>query len=207
MPVNKYFQSFFNANEQNLYDGLQAEAIQIRGIDVQFIPRTLVDDDYLFGEDPVSTFDEFFTIEMYMENFEGFGQDTDIMAKIGLWIKDEAMMNVNVNRFREVTGLDKPLEGDLIFMPMAKALFEIRFVEDEEQFYALGKNYNWKLRCQLFEFSREDFDTGIEEVDSISNLDDALGIGGTEPHRDNEELETEGDAATNFDDGNPFGGY
>lgn len=207
MPLNKYFKGFQNANEQNLYDGLQRESIQIRGIEIHFIPRTLVNEDYLFGEDPSSSFDEYFEIEMYMENFEGFGQDTDLMSKFGIHIKDQLELNVNVNRFREITSLDAPLEGDLVYMPLAKALFEIRFVEDEEQFYALGKNYNWKLRTQLFEYSREEFNTGLEDVDDIAEMDDSDVNEGTDPYAQNDELETEGDAATNFDESNPFGNF
>lgn len=206
MAVNKYFKSFLNPNEQRLIDGMQAECIQIRGIDVHYIPRTLVNEDYLFGEDPASSFDTFYEIEMYMENFEGFGTDTDLMTRFGLHIKDQAQFNVNGTRFTEVTGMPKPLEGDLIYMPLARALFEIRFVEDEEAFYQLGRTYNFKLQTQLFEYSHEDMNTGLDEIDSLQDaLDDS--VGGKDPFSTNDEIEIEGDAAINYDENSPFGGF
>ncbi len=207
MAVNKYFKGFIeNVNEQDLIDGMYAESIQIRGLDVDYILRSRVNEDYLFGEDPASAFEEAYTIEMYMESFEGFGTDTDLMSRFGLHIKDRITLDVNGTRFTEVTGMDKPLEGDLVWFPLAKALFEIRFVEDEEQFYALGKTYNYKIQAQLFEYSHEDMDTGIEEVDDLQTaLDDS--VGGEDPYADNDKLEVEGDEAINFDESNPFGSF
>jgi hypothetical protein len=207
MTVNKYFTSFVNnKNEQDLIDGMYAECIQIRGLDVWYIRRASVNEDYLFGEDPASAFEESFEIEMYMESFEGFGTDTDLMSRFGLHIKDRITLNVNGTRFFEVVGMKKPLEGDLIWFPLAKALFDIRFVEDEDQFFALGKTYNYKIQAQLFEYSHEDMATGIEEVDDLQTaLDDS--VGGTDPYADNDKLETEGDTAINFDETNPFGSF
>lgn len=206
MAVNKYFQSFQNTNEQELVSRMYAESIQIRGFDVQYIKRSRVNEDYLYGEDPASAFEEAFTIEMYMESFEGFGADMDFMSKFGLHIKDRITLDVSGFRFTEETGMEKPLEGDLIWFPLARALFEVRHVEDEEQFYALGKTYNYKIQAQLFEYTHEDFDTGIEDVDSIqAALDDS--VGGEDPYGENENIEIDGAEVIDFTEKSPFGSF
>ena len=60
----------------------------------------------------------------------------------------------------------RPREGDVIFFPLGSRLFEVKFVEHEEPFYQLGKNYVYQLKCELFEYEDEVFDTDIEEIDS-----------------------------------------
>lgn len=207
MAVKELFGSFHNDFEQDLVDGLIEECIQIHGINVYYIPRTLVNEDYLFGEDPISSFDDGFEIEMYLETFDQYDGDGDLLSKFGLHIKDQATLTVNARRFVTETEMDKPLEGDLIYMPLAKVLLEVRFVEDEEQFYALGKNYQYKLQCQLFEYSREDLNTGIEDVDILQdNLDNSDNVGGTDIYGDIDQLEAEGDAAVDQDEEHLFGG-
>ena len=206
MTVKKMFASFHNSFEQDLVDGMHAESIQIHGIDVWYIPRTLVNEDYLFGEDPLSSFDDSYEIEMYLETFEQFDGDGDLLSKFGLHIKDQATLSVNATRFTAETQIDKPLEGDLIYMPLAEVLLEVRFVEDEDQYYALGRNYQYKLQCQLFEYSREDFNTGVEDVDIITDtLDDSVGGSGADLYGDSDELETEGNAAIDATEENLFG--
>lgn len=206
MAVNPLFQSFHEEIEQELHQDLFDESIQIHGIDVFFIPRVLVNEDYLFAEDPSSAFEEAFEIEMYLETFDQYEGDGDLLSKFGLHIKDQMTLNVSQRRFVAETDLEKPLEGDLIYMPLTKAIFEIKFREHEEQFYALGTRYNWKLQCELFEFSREDFDTGLEEVDSLTDeLDDSDGFTGTDPFASNAEIETEGDAAIDHTQDDIFG--
>jgi len=178
----------------------------MHGINVYYIPRTLISEDYLFGEDPNSIFEEGFLIEMYLETFDQFDGEGDLLSRFGLHIKDQATLTVNARRFTAETEMRMPLEGDLIWMPLAKVLLEVRFVEDEEQFYALGKRYQYKLQCQLFEFSREDFNTGIEDVDIISDsLDDSVGKSGADIYGDADELETEGDAAVDPSEDHLFG--
>lgn len=206
MVVKTIFSSFHEECEQNLHEDLIAECIQIHGINCYYIPRSLVAEDYLFGEDPMSSFDEGFEIEMYLETFDQFDGDGDLLSKFGLHIKDQATLTVHGKRFLAETGMPMPLEGDLIWMPMAKVLLEIRFVEDEEQFYALGRNYQFKMQCQLFEYSREEFNTGIDDVDVITDaLDDSDGEIGTDIYGDADALEEEGDAAIDHTEEHIFG--
>ena len=63
----------------------------------------------------------------------------------------------------------RPNEGDLIWFPVTRHLFEIQFVEVERPFYQLGKGYVWECQCELFEYSDEEINTGITELDSIEN--------------------------------------
>ena len=61
MPTNHFF-SKGTVSEQHLYEDLTIEAIQIFGHDVYYLPRTLVNKDELFGEDPLSKFSDAYTI-------------------------------------------------------------------------------------------------------------------------------------------------
>ena len=76
---------------------------------------------------------------------------------------------VSRKRFEEQLGhvATRPREGDLIFFPLSKGLFEIKFVEHENPFYQLGKLYTFKLSCELFSYSQEEIDTGFSEIDSL----------------------------------------
>ena len=65
------------------------------------------------------------------------------------------------------TDADRPQEGDLIYTPVIKKLFEISFVDHDEPFYQLDNNPVYKLRCKQFEYSQEAIDTGITEIDAV----------------------------------------
>ena len=67
------------------------------------------------------------------------------------------------------TGLDRPYEGDLIYHPIFKMLFEIKSVEDEEPFYQLDNLPVYKMFCQIFDYSSEALDTGITDIDEIQD--------------------------------------
>ncbi len=61
----------------------------------------------------------------------------------------------------------RPVEGDLIYFSRTKSLFEIKYVEFQNPFYQANQIYVFKLTCELFEYSSEDLDTGIAEIDAI----------------------------------------
>ena len=63
----------------------------------------------------------------------------------------------------------RPLEGDLIFFPMVDKLFEIKFVEHESVFYQTGRLQTYDLRCELFDYSSEQIDTGFTEIDKVED--------------------------------------
>ena len=136
-------------------------------MDVFYIPRTVVKEDLLLGEDVLSAFSTAFEIEMYLKTVEGFGGEGDLVTKFGLDVRDEVIFTVHKDRFNLATDMDKPLEGDLVFLPINKGLFEIKFVEHEQPFYQSGKNYSFDLTCELFQYSEEQLETGIEDIDDI----------------------------------------
>ena len=75
MAVNSHFsrQPF----EGDVVEDLTIESIKIHGRDMIYIPRTLVNEDELFGEDTISKFTEGNAIEMYIESVDGFeGEET-----------------------------------------------------------------------------------------------------------------------------------
>jgi len=193
-----------NTCEQDLINNLVAEAIQMFGFDVKYLPRTLIKEDKLFGEDVLSMFDTAYTIEIYMENVDGFEGEAEFMKKFGLSVGDQATLIVSRPRFTEITTMPKPLEGDLIHFPFNDSLFEIKFVEDEQQFYPAGTLPQYKLTIETFVYSSERFTTGDTEIDDVSDIDQVLG---TDPSSKNDDIETEADSILDFTETNPFGDY
>ena len=174
MPRNVYFSQAVKS-EQNLYEDLIIESLGIYGQDVYYIPRTIVNRDSILNEDPASTFDDAFLMEMYIENTEGFEGEGDLYSKFGLQIKDTATFIVSRRRWDDRVGPfssqvenPKPAEGDLVFLPMTNSFFEINFVEDEQPFYQLSNIPVYKLECSLFEYNDEDFETGVESIDTAT---------------------------------------
>ncbi len=67
------------------------------------------------------------------------------------------------------TDADRPQEGDLIYTPILKKMFEISFVDHDDPFHQLDNNPVYKLRCKQYEYSSEVIDTGITEVDAVES--------------------------------------
>jgi hypothetical protein len=171
MPTNPYFNHETVQSEQNLVEDLVVESIKIYGSDMIYVPRTVVLEDDLFGEDRESAFESGFTIEMYVDNVDEFGGEGDFIAKFGLEIRDEATLSLSKRRFQQVVQhMEHPNEGDLIYWPLTKVLLEIKHVEHENPFYQVGRLYVYKLTCQLFRYAQEDFETGVPEIDEIEPI-------------------------------------
>lgn len=211
MPTNRYFNNsdFPFHGEQNLQDDLVREIIQIHGQDMNYIFRENVNDDEIFGETPENVFKNNASIEMMIQNVDGFEGEGDIFSKFGLEIKDTATLVVSKSRFLEEIGQSVreygPKEGDLIYFPLTKSLFEITFVERENPFYQFGKNFIYTITVELFDYSYEDMNTGIPEVDSLEDVfnEDLTGNSNSE----NDEIQTESDSIKDFSEDNPFGNY
>jgi hypothetical protein len=185
MAINPYYQhlTFTNSNEQNLYNDLIIESIRNYGMDVYYIPRTNDKLDLLFGEDVLSKFESSHLIEMYFESVDGFAGDRNFLSKFGLEIRKQANFIVSKDRFSEEVQTEpdvpvRPREGDLIWMPLTRDLFEITFADHEAIFWQLGKVYVWRLLVEKFKYSSERINTGIDEIDTIG-LDKALVEGPT----------------------------
>ena len=166
MAVNPYFNKFNNLPEQNLIEDLTIEAIKIHGMEMYYLPRTMVRRDDFFGEAPYSRFSTFKMIEMYMDTTTAF-EGGDTFTKFGFEIRDSVKFTVSRKRFKRETGLERPVEGDLLYLPLNRGLFEIKFVEHENPFYQLGKLVSFQLTCELFQYSEEKMDTGIPDIDVV----------------------------------------
>ena len=175
MPTNVYFNHAVQS-EQDLHEDLVVESLRFFGHECFYLPRTIVDEDELFGEDTSSKFDDAYSVEMYIENTEGFEGEGDLLSKFGVEVRDQATFVLSRRTWNRFVSLDqnlvtatRPQEGDLIYFPLGNQVFEIRFVEHENPFYQLGKLNVFKLQCETFEYSHEAFDTGIAELDGVED--------------------------------------
>ena len=177
MATNFYFNPFPTSqitSEQLLVEDLVIEAMQMYGMDIFYLPRGTRDSvDYLYGEDTLKQYVTAFPLEMYMENVTGMEGEQDFISKFGLEIRDEITLLVSRRRFVATVPQIRPNEGDLIYIPLLKNLFEITFVEHEDQqtmFYTLGRGrggnvYVFALKLKQYVFSNEIISTGINEID------------------------------------------
>ena len=195
MALNPFFLQG-SQSEQRLTQDLINEHLKIFGVEVTYIPRKFVRKQTIIKEVQSSAFDDNFLLEAYVNTYEGYGGQGDIMTKFGVSLRDELTLTISKERFEDFISpflnsdddyelATRPREGDVIFFPLGSRLFEVKFVEHEEPFYQLGKNYVYQLKCELFEYEDEVFDTDIEEIDSqledlgyISTLQ-LMGIGVT----------------------------
>lgn len=173
MGMNPYFRQDVRS-EQNLYEDITIEALEIYGQIVYYLPRTIVAEDRIFGDDIPSRFSSAYKVTMYIENTEGFEGEGDLFTRFGVEIRDEATFVVARRKWTKLIGrydndvaVERPKEGDLIYLPLSKSLFEIMHVEHEQPFYQLSNLPTYKMRCQLFEYSDEDFDTDVTDIDAI----------------------------------------
>jgi len=175
MARNIYFSDKVKS-EHDLYENIVIESLKIYGQDVYYIPRDLVNEDTIFGDDAESSFNSAYKVEMYIDNIERFDGEGDLFTRFGVEIRDEATFVVARRRWsqtvarydNEIDGT-RPFEGDLVYLPLSKSLFQITHVEHEMPFYQIGNLNVYKLRAQLFEYTGEDMDTGIAGIDSVED--------------------------------------
>ena len=175
MPTNVYF-STGTTSEQRLYEDLIIEQLKIYGQDVFYLPRKIANKDTIFGEDPASSFEDSYIIEMYVDNTDGYMGEQEIIKKFGLELRDDIKFTVSKLRWETLISNNsdlqntlRPNEGDLVYFPTTKAFFEIQFVEHEQPFYQQSALPVYKLSCTKFEYSSERIDTGITEIDATED--------------------------------------
>lgn len=192
-------------------------------------------DDAIYGEERYSTFDSSYFIEMYIKNVDGFAGQGDFLAKFNLEIRDQVTLTVSRRTFAEEVGaytsFIRPREGDLVYFPLNKKLFEIKFVEHEAIFYQLGSLQTFDLTCELFEYNNEVLNTGIEDIDNkqktltlnmqdfaVKTQDDfaitdedgydivqeAYNVAVQDPSADNNDIQLESDLILDFSEIDPF---
>ena len=215
MATNFYFNTYSNSMEQTLVEDLIIESIRIHGVDMWYMPRVLGAKDDLLNEDDLPIFNHAYQIEMYIKNVEGFGGDGEFLSKFGLQIRDSVTFSVSMRRFSEDVSLFdeqvRPNEGDLIYFPFNRKMYEVMFVDNKPIFYQFGALQMYDLRCELFEYSNERFTTGVDEIDVIgANLittanNTIAGIESLDPLADNLTIETVAAGILDFTEENPFG--
>ena len=163
-----------SSQEQMFMGNLIIESIELYGQDIYYLPRTYVNKDTIFQEVESSNFTQALAIRAYVNNVDGWEGQGELLSKFGVRIEDKTTFIFSRTKFTEkvddnaVLNVEgRPNEGDLIWFPTTKHLFEIKFVEAERPFYQLGKGYVWECQCELFEYSDEQLDTGVAAIDAI----------------------------------------
>ena len=185
-------------------------------MEVWYCPRTIDNEETIFNEDELASFNNAYSIEMYIKNVEGFEGEGDFLSKFGLQIRDRITFTVSRRSFtEEIPGLARPREGDMIFFPLNSKGFVIRFVEHEAIFYQMGALQTYDIVCELFEFNQETFATGVDIIDNTYNAMSfamanntqavtTFNVSTVDTWAQNEEFETKGDDILDFTEINPF---
>jgi len=193
MPTSPYFPTYYQGHpgEQNLVQDLADEQIKLFGTDIYYLPRTILKDNTL--DDVIySKYQDQFQVEMLLQNVEGFGETSEFISKFGIRITDEVKFIVSSRRWDEaeaqytptLTVAGRPNEGDLLYFPLTKDLYEIKFVERETPFYQFGKIQFFIMTAEIYEVGSDDISTGVAEIDEIETLFSSaialnLSVGGT----------------------------
>jgi hypothetical protein len=220
MATNVFFRNYDNTYEQNLIDDLVIESIQIYGIDVIYLSRTLQGVDRILNEDDMPLYENYYEFETYVRNVDSFEGEGDFLSKFGLQIRDQMTLTVAIRTFeRFVTRNDqekiRPLEGDIIWLPLNQKMYEIKFVEHESVFYQSGSLQVYDMRCELLEYSNQRFDTGRPEIDQYfddmttvmtanTGVNTLTKLANTDPIADNLFFEQEADGIIDFSEIDPF---
>ena len=181
MATNFFFNNFQSSQEQLLLENLIIEAIKIYGHDVFYIPRKINNYDEVYGADDQSSYEKAIPIEMYIKSVDGFGGNGDFMSKFGIEIRNQVVFSMAQRIFNEEVGTlttqVRPNEGDLLYVPLTKALYEIKFVQRISPFFQLGKIYFYTITAEIYEIGDDDINTGVEQIDEIELLfSSAIGL-------------------------------
>lgn len=207
MAVNHFFQNgagIGSKSEQNLMQEMTNEIIQMAGADFVYIPRELVKVDELFHEDTISKFTRRFTLEMFIENYQEFLGIGDQITKFGFQVNDQMKLFVSRERFLVVVERFVPKEGDLVYYPTSKHLFEIKYVDDKNPLYPLATRNYFTLTCEVFKYSHETMDSGSDADDVETTLEND-GTISNDLFDKASNIESTADSFQDFSESNPFG--
>jgi hypothetical protein len=238
MARNKYFNFFNDEAEQKLIEDLVVESIEIYAHDMWYLPRTGVNKTDILNEYQYNKFTHAIDVEMYIKNVSAFEGDGQFLGKFNIEIRDQITLTMSIRSFKRyiepITSEKRPLEGDCIYVPMLKALYQVKYVDNANVYYSLGALQMMDITCELMEVSGEEFTTGITEIDSVYNTydnnpleaalttesgeyvttEDGVNIISDEydpedisdkPFANNIPFQTEGDAVLDFSETSPFG--
>ena len=180
MGTSVYFNNQEARTEQNLLEDLIIESIKNHGIDVYYLPRrSQSNNDTLFGDDPVKTYTDAYKIEMYLESARNYEGNKEFFSKFGLEIQETAKLVVSRRSYEKYVysqNSDRrvPKEGDLLYLPTQFKLMEIKFVEEEKNFFQLGRDslnpYMYGLTVEAFKYNGELLQTGWDVIDRIGDV-------------------------------------
>ena len=99
MPTNVFFNHAVST-EQHLYEDLVVESLRFYGHETYYLPRQIIEEDNILGEDVQSTFGDAYSVEMYLDNVNGYEGQGDIFTRFGLEVRDQEKHRQDI-RFRE----------------------------------------------------------------------------------------------------------
>lgn len=176
MPVSVYFDNQGSNREQLLIEDMIIESIRNHGIDVYYLPRESRSSlDSLFGDDTVKLYSKAFKVDIYLESFQDFEGNQEFFSKFGLEVQKTARVAIARRTFQRFVPSSlrvTPKEGDLIYLPIKRKLMEIKFVEQEKNFFQAGKTqpYMYGLSIEAFKYNGELLSTGMDEIDNIADI-------------------------------------
>lgn len=192
-------------------EDLVVESLKFHAHDVKYLIRNGINKDKIFNEYEFSTFENSYDIEVYVKNVQSFGGDGQFLGKFSLEVRDQLTLTMSVRSFNEFvktpSGLARPTEGDLIYVPFLSAAYEIRFVENASIFFQLGKIQCWDLTVEVFEYSNEVFETGITGVDALyngHNFSNTANLETVELFSQNKDIEDSADPILDWTDTDPW---
>lgn len=196
MPKNSYFNFTKSKQEQHLYSRLKNEAINIYGDNFYYIKRNSGDyeniTNQILGQDPFQNFTDATLVCLYPENVDGFEGNREMLNKFGFTLSESMKFLIHRHEF-QLTGLERPEPGDLLYWPTVNRLFKINFVDFDYEFNQLGQNCVWQLQADLFQYSSEKIETDIEEIDVFQDFENKDSLENDPSEPDNENLDTAGD--------------
>ncbi len=187
MPLSPFF-LHGSPSEQRLVQDLVNEHLQLFGQDVLYLPRKIINQNTVIREITASKFDDSFRLEAYLVNVDGFGTPSDALTKFGVRDMDEITLVVSKERYDdfitpfiksfpegERVNANTPNEGDLIYLPLDNALFEIKYVERKVPFYQVNELFMYEFRCEIFEPEDEvvDLPDGLTDKNG-EDVDDGI---------------------------------
>lgn len=211
MTTNKYFNRLTQTSEQDLFEDMVIESIQQSGVDVWYIPRENLEIDPILGEPTQSTFKEAFQIEAYLPEGGQMEGEQNLMSKFGFRMNQTIDMIMSKRRWAEIgSGFNRPREGDLIYIgntPNSYASFLNTFFEINQVWYTnpdwqFGRHFTYKLMCEVFTYSYEKFQTGVQTLDDMQ-----LPNADIVDYAINEAVMQQKQIDVKLDTGNPFGDF
>ena len=170
--------------EQGLIQDLINEQLRMYGVEVHYLPRQFITEKTVLREVIQSEFNSAYPIEAYVDTYDGYSDNPTILSKFGIQALNEITLTISRERFstyispliqnqQNIKVSSRPKEGDLIYFPLGKRLFEVKYVEHEKPFYQLQGLYTYQLRCELFRYEDELIDTSVDEVDELIGGNDS----------------------------------